>query len=38
MNMTSNCNVTNGAHQIQMPLSETPSMKIFCERRWSALC
>jgi len=27
--MMSNCDVTNSAHQIQMPLMETPPMKIF---------
>jgi len=38
MNMTSNCDVTNSAHQMQiyhhLPLNEPP-MKIFCVRHWA---
>ena len=36
--MTSNCDVTNSANQIQMatiwPLTNPPPMKIFCVRHW----
>ena len=40
MEMTSNCDFTNSAHQIQMttiwPWTKTPPMKIFCVRHWSS--
>jgi len=38
MEITSNCDVTNSEHQIQMttiwPWTKAPTMKIFCERHW----
>jgi len=38
MNMTSNCDVTNSTHQIQMTTichwMSPPPMKIFCVRQW----
>jgi len=38
MKMTSNCDFTNSAHQIQMttydPEGNPPPMKIFCVRHW----
>jgi len=37
MNMTSNCDVTNSTHQIQMTTLchwMKPPMKIFCVRHW----
>ena len=41
MEMTSNCDVTNSAHQIQMttirPWTKPPLMKIFCVRNWKRL-
>jgi len=39
--MTSNCDVTNSAHQIQMTTYDaepTPLMKIFCVRHWLRHC
>jgi len=40
MEMTSNCDATNSAHQMQMttlwPWTKTPPMKIFCVRHWLA--
>jgi len=39
--MTSNCNVTNSALQMQMTTmchSTNPPIKIFCVRHWYHLC
>jgi len=43
MNITSNCDVTNNSHQIQindhhMPLNESSPMKIFCVRHCRRTC